>query len=267
MTCGKKFLVIPCRENTAKYCSKECASHSKIAEPNCKCEICGKPIHRKQSHLDKCKHVTCSRECLNELKRIIYSGEGNHQWGLKGNLNASFKGEKTYKKNGSVIDINIYVPSHPYCDKNGRVRLHRLLVEEQYTRYNIKYFEEINGKIFLRKDSYVHHIDGNHNNNAIENLIPVTKSEHRSIHNNEVTIARDVKTGRITGVIKQGELLEKPEEVNQQPSFSSDTLEGSETNSRVLRDSNADTSALLLSKNDDIVRPACITKEDAEIYG
>ena len=106
-----------------------------------------------------------------------------------------------------------------------------------------------------------------HNDNKPENLIPVTKSEHCSIHNNEVTIVRDIKTGRITGVIKQGELLEKPEEVNQQPIFSGDTLEGSETNSRVLRDSNADTSALLLSKNDDIVRPACITKEDAEIHG
>ena len=48
----------------------------------------------------------------------------------------------------------------------------------------------------------------------------------------------------LIGVLKQGELLERPEEVNQQPSLGSDTLEGSETNSRVLRDSNADTSAL-----------------------
>ena len=57
----------------------------------------------------------------------------------------------------------------------------------------------------------------------------------------------------LIGVLKQGELLERPEEVNQQPSLGSDILEGSETNSRVLRDSNADTSALP-GNGEDIVR-------------
>ena len=49
--------------------------------------------------------------------------------------------------------------------------------------------------------------------------------------------------------VKQGELLETPtlerqKEDNQQPSLSSNTFEGSTTNSRVQKDSNADTSAL-----------------------
>jgi len=48
--------------------------------------------------------------------------------------------------------------------------------------------------------------------------------------------------------VKQGELLEKPEEVNQQPSLGSNAFEGSTTNSQVqtsnVEDSNADTSAL-----------------------
>lgn len=237
------------------------------AENNVTCEICGKEYHMKPSHLKRFKHHTCSRECCNKLKSILYKGTGNHQYGLKGDRNASFKGECLVKRNNGNTDIFVYAPDHPYANKNGRVTLHRLVVEENYNHFNIKYFEEINGKIILRKDSHVHHINGNHDDNNIKNLMPVTRSEHRSIHNNEVIIVRDDKTGRITGVIKRGELLEKPEEVNQQPSFSGNTLEGSETNSRVLRDSNTDTSALLLSKNDDIVRPACITKEDAEIYG
>ena len=50
------------------------------------------------------------------------------------------------------------------------------------------------------------------------------------------------------GQLKQGELLETPEKDNQQPSLSSNTLEGSTTNNRVLPDnagdSNVDTSAL-----------------------
>ena len=70
----------------------------------------------------------------------------------------------------------------------------------------------------------------------------------------------------IIGVLKQGELLEKPEEANQQPSLDSDILEGSETNSRVLRDSNADTSALP-SNGEDIVRATDnkINSRNAEI--
>ena len=56
---------------------------------------------------------------------------------------------------------------------------------------------------------------------------------------------------------------------NQQPSLSGNTLEGSETSSRVLRDSNTATSALLQQILDiveeDIVRPAQITEtENAE---
>ena len=200
------------------------------AENNVICEICGKAYHMKPSHLKRFKHHTCSRECCNKLKSILYKGKGNHQYGLKGDKNASFKGEILASKNNNTIDVMVYLPNHPYANKYGRVKLHRLLVEENYLKFNIKYFEKVNGQIVLRKDSHVHHINGNHDDNNIENLIPVTKSEHRSLHNNEVMIVRDVKTGRITGVIKQGELLEKPEEVNQQPSQPLTKLEGSETN-------------------------------------
>ena len=70
------------------------------------------------------------------------------------------------------------------------------------------------------------------------------------------------KYKKIIGVLKQGELLESLEVDNQQPSLSSNTFEGSETNVRILtdkaEDSNNDTSALLQQiKNivgDDIVR-------------
>ena len=58
-------------------------------------------------------------------------------------------------------------------------------------------------------------------------------------------------------VVKQGELLENPEEDNQQPSIYRNIIEGSTTNSRVLTDSaedgNTDTSALPDNIGDDIV--------------
>lgn len=240
----KRISSITLQKRYCKTLFKKCADKSREGNLNCTCEFCGKKFHRKQSHINKTKHITCSKECCYKLRSLLYSGENNHQYGLKGNLNASFKGEKTLKKNHNNIDIKVYTPFHPYADYNGRVTEHRLIVEQNYKLFDQKYFEEINGVVVLKKSSQVHHINFDHNDNRIENLMPVTRSEHTTIHNLFSMITRDKETGKITGVIKQGELLEKPEEVNQQPSLSGDTFEGSETNSRVLRDSNADTSAL-----------------------
>lgn len=263
--CGKEFEVPHWREKTAKYCSPECRQLGLKAKPNCVCEVCGKEFHIKPYHKNKYKHHCCSKECLHKLKQTLFKGENNHQWGLKGNLNASFKGDELERKNNNLLDIHVYKPDHPYADKYGRVLKHRLVVEENYKLFDRKYFENINGTIVLKKTSQVHHINEDHSDNRIENLMPLTKSEHRAIHNLNIRIVKDPFNGRITGVIKQGELLEKPEAVNQQPSLNGDIFEGSETSSRVLRDSNTTTSALPDLIGEDIVRPVDITKETTEL--
>ena len=265
LTCGKEFEVPYCRKDTAKYCCSECRQQALKGDLNCECEICGKKFHLKPYQLNKYKHHCCSRECLNKLKETLYAGEGNHQYGLKGELNASFKGKEIKRNNNNLIDIHVYEPTHPYADKNGRVTKHRLIVEQNYKLFDSKYFETIDGRIVLKKTSQIHHINEDHNDNRIENLMPVTISEHRMIHNAKITIIRNPENGKITGVIKQGELLEKPEAVNQQPSLNSNVLEGSETSSRVLRDSNITTSALPVNDGEDIVRPTDITNETVEL--
>lgn len=243
--CGKTFKVKPSRTNTAKYCSSKCQHDSLKGELNCTCEICGKKFHRKQSWINKNKHSLCSTKCANKLKETLYLGKGNHQFGLKGDLNASFKGKELTRNNRKLVDIKVYCPEHPNKDRNNRVLKHRLIIEEYYYLFNNKYFEIIDGKYYLKRKINVHHINGDHNDNRIENLMPVTRSEHKTIHMLEGIQIRDPKTGKLTAVLKRGELLEKPEEVNQQPSLNGNILEGSETNSRVLtEDSNADTSAL-----------------------
>lgn len=249
--CGKEFEVPDYRKD-AKYCCDECKHKALHGELNCTCEVCGKKFHLKPYAIKHSKHHTCSRECLNKLKSILYKGEGNHQYGLKGDKNASFKGEVILRKNNNLIERMVYKPDNPYADCTGRVKEHRLIVEQHYEMFNPKYFEIIDNKHYLKKSVDVHHINFNHNDNRIENLIPLTRAEHTKLHNQNEVIYRNNK-GMIIGVFKRGELLEKPEEVDQQPSLGSDTLEGSETNSRVLRDSNADTSALP-GNGEDIVR-------------
>jgi hypothetical protein len=128
----------------------------------------------------------------------------------------------------------------------------------------------------IPKGYVIHHKDANHMNNNPENLVVLPKTAHRLIHTyfGNVLI-RALHTNKITkdeffrccnkeekefyeqiidlnithqAVVKQGELLEVPEGVNQHPSVYRNIYEGSTTNIRALTDnaegSNDDTSAL-----------------------
>ena len=90
----------------------------------------------------------------------------------------------------------------------------------------------------------VNHLNLDRTDNRVENLTVLLRSEHTTLHNLQKEIIRD-DLGKIIGVVKQGELLENLEEDNQQPSLYGNIFDGSETNSRIQLDSNADTSALL----------------------
>lgn len=219
--CKNKFQVPKARENTAKYCSKECMGIGHRAKNNVTCTMCKKPFHIKNSALNHYKRnfgTYCSRECFANDKKIKFSGEGNHQFGLKGELNSSFKGLKLSRKNNNLIENKIYCPNHPFKDKNGRMLEHRLIVEENYNLFDLNRFVKIDSKYYLSPYFHVHHLNGDHSDNRVENLIIVTKSEHTTLHNKTKQIIRDNK-GRITGVLKLGELLENPVEDNQQPSI------------------------------------------------
>lgn len=223
--CGNEFYVIPCRESIAKYCSRKCADLSKKAKPNVVCDICGKHFHMKKHQLERYERnlgIFCSVECLNKAKEIKYRGDGNHQFGLRGHLNSSFKGDEIIIKNHKINDILVYVPEHPYADSHGRVKKHRLIIEQNYNLFDTKYFENIDGKVILKKEICVHHLDGNHDNNDISNLVPCTKVEHKKYHPSNIierdSLGRIIKIINKTAVVKQGELLGSLEEGNQQPS-------------------------------------------------
>lgn len=124
------------------------------------------------------------------------SGDGNHQYGLRGGENSSFKGEEIPHKNNSVVDIMVYMPQHPRADKNGRVAKHRLVVEQNASLFGSDFFDFVNGFLVLKDCYIVHHKDGDHDNNNVENLEVLTRGEHSSIHNKLNPRDRDNTTGR-----------------------------------------------------------------------
>ena len=61
------------------------------------------------------------------------------------------------------------IPLHPKANANGLYPLHRVLVENKLGRH-------------LKDDEHVHHLDGDKNNNCVDNLIAMTASEHAAHH-------------------------------------------------------------------------------------
>lgn len=160
----------------------------------CQCDNCGAIIKMKPYQYNRAKYHYCCKECFNEHKKITFRGENNHQFGLKGPLNPTFKKEIISHKNNRLNERLIYVGDwYKKYTTNGRICLHRYLVEKNYHLYDPSLFEVIDKWHYLKPNIEVHHIDFNHNNNDLKNLIPLTKSEHTSIHNKERNQTRNQK--------------------------------------------------------------------------
>lgn len=250
--CGKKFEVAPSYGGTHTYCSNACATAAKKVEhiPNTKCFICGKPIYIKPSRIARSKSgkFTCSKECMGKMRSIIFVGENN----------TNYRNDTiSYYYNNGIKYQRIKLHNHPYKGFQDYYPYHRYVVEQNHTLFNDKYFNIINGEYYLKPEIKIHHKDENTLNNNINNLIPLTISEHTTLHNKTKEIFRDSK-GRITGVFKCGELLgNHNDNDNQQPSNDSNIIEGSTTNSRGVIDNanvgNANTSAVPNKIGEDIV--------------
>jgi len=159
------------------FCSKKCEGtfRKKESPLNASCIVCNKKYHVKPSNINKTK--TCSMKCRNELDSKRMVGNGNHQYGLKGKKNGSWKSDKRKTSNGY---IKIRKPYHPFKDCDGFVLEHHLIAEKYLLNKDNSIM--LDGKYYLKKPLVVHHKDENKQNNAPENLMILTRGKHRSLH-------------------------------------------------------------------------------------
>ena len=77
--------------------------------------------------------------------------------------------EKRKRKIGNEGYVLVYIPEHPKSFDGGWYYEHRLIVE-------------CNKKRFLDKWETIHHINGNKQDNRIENLFACTEYQHKKAH-------------------------------------------------------------------------------------
>lgn len=179
--CGKLVEVFKARyENRSLiFCSKKCESEYKISHRtlNATCAYCGMAIHRKPSQIKKNNNCYCSVECLNNAKKILYTNNGNHQFGLKGELNSSWKSNERISYYGYKLIRSL---THPFRNCDDFVFEHRLVAEKYLLTEDNSV--EIDGRRYLKNEYVVHHLDFNRLNNNITNLMVMERNEHTKLH-------------------------------------------------------------------------------------
>ena len=135
-----------------------------------KCDNCGKEFEYRGRHGTRNKHFFCCHNCYIEFKT------------KKVEVPCDLCGKTFLKKRSDIWrSKNNFCCEECYRDYMSLTRqskdglkydgkpVYRLMIGLEQGRE-------------LTSDELVHHIDGNHKNNAMSNLVVVTRSEHHRIH-------------------------------------------------------------------------------------
>lgn len=181
IACGKAYEVNKSLSN-AKYCSTACyASTRKGAVHAVKegafhhvnsCKVCSKFFRVTATRRDTAKY--CSRACLSQCLDF------------RTNMSDGQSGEKSWRWDGGLYQgRNGYVRTKTKRLTQEIARLqHRQVMEKALVEAEPAhpFLIEIDGVKCLRPDIEVHHIDRVRSNNALSNLLAVTKPAHALIH-------------------------------------------------------------------------------------
>lgn len=161
------------------FCCKKCEGEHRKSQvkDNCTCDYCGKRYHIKPHEFKLYEKHFCSMECHTNYKKKSFKGEGNHQYGLKGSLNASWKSDSKITIYGYRKVRNL---KHPFRDCDDFIFEHRLVAEKFLLNGDNSVI--VNGKRYLNPELEVHHIDHDRLNNDPNNLMILTKEAHMKLH-------------------------------------------------------------------------------------
>ena len=172
--CGTVFERKPGQIKARNYCSRAClgkANEERFRQKRLKvCDYCGRTFEYSGHHADRNNHFFCSMECASAFKvkqeEVVCDLCGKRFMKKRSDIARSqhnFCSEECYRNYVELMKENkkglIY---------NGKP-VYRIMVEQKLGRE-------------LTQDEEVHHIDGDHFNNDISNLIVLSKTEHSKIH-------------------------------------------------------------------------------------
>lgn len=158
----------------------KCSSELKIRNnPNyLNCPICDKRFYVEPYKQKNNKHpACCSRKCMGELRKEIYLGENNPNFGNTGAKNPMSLDTRITNYGYRLIRVD----DHPFAFDGGWVREHRLVAEQYVATDDQCVF--INEGRYLDPEEYdVHHINKDRLDNRPENLMVLTRAEHSLLH-------------------------------------------------------------------------------------
>lgn len=173
-TCNREFERQAAQVKERNYCSRKClgaANAKRFFEKRLGlCDGCGKTIEIPAGHKKRNKHFFCSTECAWKYKE------------KKVSVRCDWCRDEIVKKR-SAVDRN----RHNFCDRGcyidfinfERAGALRQRVGGEAISRTLAAVKE--GRPLTSADE-VHHIDGDHGNNAADNLMVVSKSKHAQIH-------------------------------------------------------------------------------------
>lgn len=217
--CGDEFKVPPRRSDEVRFCCRECKTLAGWRVMICPC--CGETFRRKKSDHADSSVSYCSRRCYHSArigeparnkreKTFAVCKECGKQFQITstrkrmGNANWCSKEcqgksviwrianserqqrEKSWRWSGGLYE-NKWGYIRAKANVNGRQIMgleHRAVIERAMAQScpTHPFLRHVDGKVKLDSMIEVHHIDRNRSNNALSNLLAVTKNAHAQIH-------------------------------------------------------------------------------------